>query len=194
MPRATPRVARFFDTAPRRLYSVGRVSLYGGVMSKSFYFTRHGRVHSPDTVSEAGIGELGTTCMLLYAHAFRPKVAVSSPTNRCFQTASFYMAGKEDRVMTLEALHVFGDIVQMREKAGEVLDLIEKAAGAEREIVVVSHDSMSVALAWTVLERRGVAVNWWLPRELRFLDQGEGLLVKDRTYWHLHAKAKVKIR
>ncbi len=163
-------------------------------MSKSFYFTRHGRVHSRDEVSATGLEELGTTCMLLYAHAFRPKIAFSSAANRCIQTASFYMAGKESLVTILEPLHVFGDIVQMREKAGAVLDLIEKAAGNEREIVVVSHDSMSVALAWTLLERRGVAVNWWLPRELRFLDQGEGLLVKDRTYWHLHAKAKVKIR
>jgi broad specificity phosphatase PhoE len=132
--------------------------------------------------------------MLLYAHAFRPKIAISSTANRCFQTASFYMAGKESLIMTLEALHVFGDIVQMREKANDVLNLIEKAAGNEREVLVVSHDCMSVALAWTVLERRGVAVNWWLPRELRFLEQGEGLLVKDKTYWHLHNNAKLKIR
>lgn len=167
---------------------------YGGVMFKSFYFTRHGRVHNIDAVSQTGFDELLAVRKQLFAHTFRPRLAISSDAKRCTDTAYFLTAGDHAKIVKLNELHVFGDIEPMRRQASALLDRIEEVMGEESEVLVVSHDSMSVALAWTVLERRGVTVNWWLPRELRFLDQGEGILVKNKTYWHLHEKAKAKIR
>lgn len=162
-------------------------------MSKSFYFTRHGRC-SGDAVTEDGYNDLYRIRMQLFSHAVRSKCVISSTAKRCEDTGRYLAAGKSPTVVTLDKLHTFGDIEVLRKMAPPLLELITKSMGDEQVAIVATHDSMSVVLAWTLLEQRGVAVNWWLPRELRFLEQGEGILVKEKTYWHLHSEANVHNR
>ncbi len=160
-------------------------------MPKSIYFTRHGRC-SGDAVTESGYEELHHIRTQLAAHAVKAKCVITSSAMRCIDTGRYLIADIEQSpiLITLEKLHTFGDIEALRKQAAPLLNLVLKTMGDEPSAIVCSHDSMSVVLAWTILEQRGVAVNWWLPRELRFLDQGEGILVKEQTYWHLHADTK----
>lgn len=147
------------------------------------YFTRHGRVEDGENISKIGKIELLSTLLKLSWLRFRPAAAFSSSAPRCVQTAKILAPKAEIKIQ--KSLFKFGPFSKFRGLTDEMIEPLIPELEKGNDILVVCHDSAAAVLALRLVELRGGTVNWnTLPREILFLDQGEGILVEG-TEWIL---------
>ncbi len=164
---------------------------------KPTFFCRHGQVGSRDTLSPEGKSE----CRYL-RESLREvcdfRTALVSTANRCLETAHVFMEHAPVRSLFMDSeLHVFVDYrtfisptihhvdVPPRTNFSNWATVVELFEEYQPDLVV-GHDCMPVILAFKLLERRGVKIDWHAqPRELTSLGMGCGVLVSDDTYKYI---------
>jgi phosphohistidine phosphatase SixA len=166
---------------------------------KPTFFCRHGQVGSRDALSTEGYEACILLRELLYGTcAF--ETALVSPANRCIETAQVLMGSVIEKEFVVDSeLRVFVDyqtfIAPLAQHIdvpprtnfsnwGTVVELYEE----HQPDLVVGHDCMPVILAFKLLERRGVKIDWRAqPRELTSLGMGCGVLVSGDTYTYIRS-------
>lgn len=156
------------------------------------YFTRHGRADFGDgTLTERGINdegrkELGAIKLKLTSFNFNPQVAISSKALRCIQTVCLLGDVKQDQCRIVKELGIARSFCGLVGNVDVILDPVISIIPSGFDAVVACHDSTATILALRFIERKGKKINWNdIPRELMFLRQGHGLLVKEDDYIHL---------
>lgn len=156
------------------------------------YFTRHGRADFGDgTLVEKGISdegrkELGAIKLKLTSFNFNPQVAISSKALRCIQTVCLLSDVKQDQCRIVKELGIAKSFHGLMGDADVILDSVISIIPSGFDAVVACHDNAATVLALRFIERKGKRINWNnIPRELIFLGQGHGLLVKEDNYIYL---------
>lgn len=146
------------------------------------YFTRHGKFTS-DSGSDKGLSFVGGIEITkvqnkLVTFNFKPDTAISSPTQRCVDTACLLTESDPESCVTLDKLLAFGPFDRLYESADIILDAVMSEIPENENAVVVCHDSMAAVLAMLLAERRGKKIDWQnIPYHLFHLKPGHGLLV-----------------
>lgn len=159
------------------------------------YFTRHGKCIS-DNGSNKGLSFVGGIEIQkvqdrLTALNFKPDVAVSSPTQRCIDTACLLTENDPEDCRILDKLLVFGLFNCIYESADDILDAVMSVIPENENAVVVCHDSTAAVLAMLLAERRGKTIDWQnIPHHLFYLQPGHGLLVDDKNLVFIGPHAK----
>jgi hypothetical protein len=154
---------------------------------KPKFFCRHGQVESGDFLSAAGIAAC-TEVRELLRDVCDFTTVLTSPAERCRETAEILTAGKSDVVFVPHAeLRTFADYRSFVNTAPCTGDEPPRynfsnwptVVGLYQEYMpelVVGHDCVPVILAFKVLERRGVRIDWLhQPPELTNLAMGCGI-------------------
>lgn len=144
----------------------------------SIYFTRHGQIGIGDTLSQRGQDELARIKTKLDRLGFTPKICLSSKAQRCIETSE--ILAPNIKCVKIDELFVFAPFRTLKMSARNIMTAILPFIIRHQHVLVVSHDSVAVALAMRLQEIDKKVVDWdTVPRHLISLEQGHGLYVDD---------------
>lgn len=146
-----------------------------------FFFTRHGPTLEEDCVSDKGKARLEVIRSQLKTLGFEASFVFATSTKRSIKTAEV-LAPKVTPIICDHFKVMGGTFGELRAIAREWLPLIKLAYKACGHVLVVTHDALSTAFAYSLIEQNGEKVNWEeIPDSLLKLEQGCGILVVGKS-------------